>query len=63
MILINQLWLIWLGLGFWYLTPLSTIFHLFRGGQIYWWREPEYPEKTTHMSPVTDTLQSLGQNE
>ena len=33
-----------------------TIFQLFRGGQYYWLREPEEPEKTTDQSQVTDTL-------
>jgi hypothetical protein len=26
--------------------PLSTI-QLYHGGQFYWWRKQEYPEKTT----------------
>jgi hypothetical protein len=42
--------------GLWYITPLSTIFQLYRGCQFYWLRKQVYPEKTTDLPYGTDKL-------
>ena len=36
------------------LTQLSTIFQLYHISQLYWWRNLDYPERTTDLWQVTD---------
>jgi hypothetical protein len=60
-ILLHMNWEITIGkspvrIGDMYLTPLSTIIELYRGGQCSWCRELEYSKKTTDLSQGTANL-------
>jgi hypothetical protein len=41
------------------LTPLSAILQPYRGDQFWWWRKPEYPERTTDHGQATGKLYYL----
>ena len=51
--------MVWFMVGLCCFMPLSTIFQLYHGGQFYWWRKPEYPEKTIDLSQVNDNLNHI----
>ena len=42
-----------------HLISLSTTFQLYCGSQFYWWRNLEYPEKTSDLPQVTDRLDHI----
>ena len=41
------------------LMPLSAVFQLYHGDQFYWWKKPEYPERTTDHGQATGKLYHL----
>ena len=42
----------------WCITPLLTVFQLYRGGQLYWWRKPEYQVKTNDLRNISHNVVS-----
>jgi len=45
--------------GAWFMVfsvTFSNISAIYHGSQFYWWRKPEYPEKTQDLSQITGKL-------
>ena len=42
--------------GKFYQPTMTKTFKIFHVGQFYWWRKPEYAQKTTVLPQVTDKL-------
>ena len=49
--------MVWFGLV-WFVVFNATFNNMsvYRGGNLYWWRKPDYPVKTIDLSQVTDKL-------
>ena len=45
-----KIYFVYIRLGLWCLMALSTIYHLYRGVQFYWWRKPVSGESLKSMT-------------